>query len=59
MLWTTLKEKTCLAYYFIDFEKAFDSINWNFLLKCLDFFGFGPSLIRWVETFYATYQVVC
>ena len=37
---------------FIDFEKAFDSIDWNFLLKCLDAFGFGPTLIRWVETFY-------
>ena len=37
---------------FIDFEKAFDSIDWNFMLKCLDAFGFGPTLIRWVETFY-------
>ena len=37
---------------FIDFEKAFDSLNWNFLLKCLNVFGFGPSLIRWIGTFY-------
>ena len=37
---------------FIDFEKAFDSIDWNFMLKCLDAFSFGPTLIRWVETFY-------
>ena len=37
---------------FIDFEKAFDSIDWTFMLKCLDAFGFGPTLIRWVETFY-------
>ena len=22
------------------------------MLKCLDAFGFGPTLIRWVETFY-------
>ena len=36
---------------FIDFEKAFDSINWNFMLKCLNAFGFGPGLIRWIETF--------
>ena len=37
---------------FIDFEKAFDSLDWNFMLKCLNVFGFGPSVIRWIETFY-------
>ena len=37
---------------FIDFEKAFDSFDWNFMLKCLNVFGFGPSLIRWIEIFY-------
>ena len=37
---------------FIDFEKAFDSLDSNFMLKCLNVFGFGPSLIRWIETFY-------
>ena len=37
---------------FIDFEKAFDSLDWNFMLKCLNVFGFGPSLITWIETFY-------
>ena len=38
---------------FIDFEKAFDSLEWNYVLKCLELFGFGPSLIRWIETFYS------
>ena len=37
---------------FIDFEKAFDSLEWNFVFKCLETFGFRHSLIRWVETFY-------
>ena len=31
---------------FVDFEKAFDSLEWNFMLECLEVFGFGPSLIR-------------
>ena len=38
---------------FIDFEKAFDSLEWNFLFKSLEIFGFGSSLICWVKTFYS------
>ena len=38
---------------FIDFEKAFDSLEWNFLFNSLEIFGFGHSLIRWVKTFYS------
>ena len=29
----------------IDFEKAFDSLNWNFLFQSLATFGFGESFI--------------
>ena len=36
---------------FIDFDKAFDSLKWNFMFKCLAIFGFGTSLTRWVEIF--------
>lgn len=36
---------------FIDFEKAFDSIEHNFLYKALVRFDFGPSFIRWIQTF--------
>ena len=36
----------------LDFKKAFDSIEWSFLLKSLQFFNFGLSLIKWVETIY-------
>ena len=28
----------------VDFEKAFDSIEWNFLQKALNSFNFGPSI---------------
>ena len=38
---------------FIDFEKAFDGLEWNFLVKSLEIFGFVPSLIRWVITFHS------
>ena len=33
----------------IDFRKAFDSLNMNCLLKCLERFGFGPNFIKWIK----------
>ena len=36
----------------IDFEKAFDSMDWNFITESLKIFGFGPSLIKWFELLY-------
>ena len=36
----------------IDFEKAFDSLSWNFLFKTLEKFNFGESFIKWVRLFY-------
>ncbi|KAL9965346.1 hypothetical protein ACROYT_G029135 [Oculina patagonica] len=36
----------------IDFEKAFDSLDWAFLNKALLAFNFGESFIKWVSTFY-------
>ena len=34
---------------FIDFEKAFDSLEWDFLLKTLDTFQFGHGFKSWVK----------
>ena len=36
----------------IDFEKAFDSVYYDFLFKVLNFFNFGQSFIKWVHLFY-------
>ena len=37
----------------LDFEKAFDSVEWGFIDRTLSFFFcFGDSLIRWIKTFY-------
>jgi hypothetical protein len=35
-----------------DFEKAFDTVEWSFIEKTLQFYGFGPSLQKWIKTFY-------
>ena len=37
---------------FIDFKKAFDTVDWNFLHKTLQVFNFGPSIQKWIKTFY-------
>ena len=36
----------------IDFEKAFDSVDWNeFYDEMFKAFGFGPSICQWLHTF--------
>ena len=37
---------------FLDFEKAFDSLEWDYLFKVLDLMNFGPSFLKWIHTFY-------
>ena len=36
----------------LDFEKAFDSLNWNFMLKALSHYGFNHSFIKWIQLIY-------
>ena len=35
-----------------DFEKAFDSLSWNFLFKSLEKFNFGESFMKWIRLLY-------
>ena len=37
---------------FLDFEKAFDSVEWNFIQKCLNTFNFSLDLQQWIKVFY-------
>jgi hypothetical protein len=38
---------------FLDFEKAYDRANRAWLMRCLQHFGFGAGLQRWVEVLLA------
>lgn len=37
---------------FLDFKKAFDSLEWEFMFKTLDKFKFGDSFKKWVKILY-------
>ena len=43
---------------FIDFRKAFDTIEWDFLIDTLRKFNFGPDVKNWVKIFTTTLQAV-
>ena len=37
---------------YLDFEKAFDSIEWNFMMSVLEKFNFGEGFRKWVKILY-------
>ena len=37
----------------LDFEKAFDTIKWSFIINSLKLFNFGPDFIHWISTIYS------
>jgi muramoyltetrapeptide carboxypeptidase LdcA involved in peptidoglycan recycling len=38
------------AILFVEFTKAFDSLEWNFMLNTLKHFEFNEYFINWVKT---------
>ena len=37
---------------FLDFQKAFDTLEWSFIRKALSRYGFGPSIMHCFDTLY-------
>ena len=48
----TKEKELCGILVAIDFEKAFDTLNFDFLIRTLHKFNFGPSFIQWIRTLY-------
>jgi hypothetical protein len=43
----------------LDFEKAFDTVNWHFLQNTLKAFNFGNTFRRWINIIYADITSCC
>ena len=43
-------------FLFVGFEKAFDTLEWNFKLKSLEAFNFGDNFKKWVSVLYNNVQ---
>ena len=48
----TSKNKIPGYIVLVDFRKAFDSIEWEFLFKTLEKFNFGNMFMRWIKILY-------
>ena len=48
---TKQEEKLGIAI-FLDFRKAFDTIEWNYLRAALQTFNFGPDILNWFQVIY-------
>lgn len=46
--WWACQQEIPTVFLCLDFEKAYDSVRWDFLEECLRHYGFGEDFIRWV-----------
>ena len=56
--YTNIKKKTGLLP-FVDFEKAFDSIEWSLIENTLKYYNFGTSLVTFCKRILYRYQQLC
>lgn len=55
--WKRSKKKGIILK--LDFEKAYDSVNWEFLYSIMKNFGFGEKWVGWMKTCISTARIQC
>nr|GEU51925.1 RNA-directed DNA polymerase, eukaryota, nucleotide-binding alpha-beta plait domain protein [Tanacetum cinerariifolium] len=48
LLWCKHKRNSAMIFK-VDFEKAFDSVKWDYILDTLKAFGFGQKWCKWIN----------
>ncbi|KAF7643269.1 hypothetical protein LDENG_00242520 [Lucifuga dentata] len=56
LIWYGRKQHTPIAAFSLDAEKAFNRVEWGFLMHTLESFGFGDEFIKWITVIYADPQ---
>lgn len=54
--WRKSKKKGIILK--LDFEKAYDSVNWEFLLSMMVNFGFGEKWVGWIKSCISTLRIL-
>ena len=52
----TLEWNTGLYMVFVDFEKSFDSVDWEVLWKHLQYYGVPDRIVKVIRIFYYAFQ---
>ena len=55
----TKETKTTGIIALLDFEKAFDTVQWKFLEKSLKTFNFGDTFVKWIKIIYNDISSCC